>query len=369
MKVKPRNRSKLRSYDERDLRFDSRGTAPKKAKAKKREEREDWDDRAFWQRQRKGPLKYRFERMDAGMNAFFSRQLEHIRPGLFEVQYEELKGLELVPMNTSVHIGAEEYTYRWYDQVGKATLMSSLSRRGPRADVHGHEATSKIRSIAASYGYNIQEGRAAMMARLPLEQRKAKAARRAIAEEMDRILLMGDGTSTYYGLYGLFKLSGTGTYVVPDGAALSDTFESKTPEECLFTLHDFMRAMVEETKEVEKPTDLILPLSDYGYLSTTTLGFGTETTILQAFVKNSPYIKSMDKIHSHTLLETAGAASSKRMIAYKPDPDKLEAIVPVEFEQFAPQWDGYEVLTDCHARTGGIVLYYPKSIYYADYGG
>lgn len=349
MKTKPSNRTKTRSL-EREYRYDSRGSAAPRRSAQR-------------------PIKYRFERMDANTNAFFSRQLEHIRPGLLEVQYEELKGFDLIPMNTTVHLGAETYTYQYYDQVGKAMLTAHLSRRGPRADIYGQEVTSKIRSVTASYGYNIQEGRAAMMAKLPLQQRKAKAARRAIAEEMDRILLVGDGSSTFYGLYGLFKLPGTGTYVVPDGESGSDTFEGKTPEECLFALHDFMRAMVEETKEVEKPTDLVLPLSDYGYLTTTTLGFGTETTIMQAFIKNSPYIKSMDKVHSHTLLETAGAASSKRMMAYTKNPDKLEAIVPVEFEQFAPQWDGFEVLTDCHARTGGCVLYYPKSVYYADYGG
>lgn len=364
MKLKPVNRSQSRLQAVKTPRFDSRGTSRRKEEEKLITVPR-FDARTAGRR----PLKYRFERMDAGMNAFFDHQLRHIRPGLFDVQYETLKGLELIPINSSVHIGAEEYTYRWYDQVGAAELMSSLSRRGPRADVFGEEATSKIRSIAASYGYNIQEGRAAMMARLPLEQRKARAARRAIAEKMDRILLMGDGTSTYFGLYGLFKLpvvgsNAVGTYVVPDGASGSGLFEDKTVEECLFTLHDFVRAQVEETLEVEQPDTLVLPLSDYGYLSTTRIGDGSTMTILKYFLENDPYIKKVEK---HTLLETAGAASSKRMIAYKKDPDKLEAIVPVEFEQFAPQWDGYEVLTDCHARTGGVVPYFPKSIYYGDY--
>ena len=45
----------------------------------------------------------------------------------------------------------------------------------------------------------------------------------------------------------------------------------------------------------------------------------------------------------------------------------LEAICPIIFEQLAPQFEGYEVLTNCHARCGGVVLYYPKSVSYADY--
>jgi len=316
------------------------------------------------------PLKYKFERMDAGQNAFFSRQLEHIRPGILETRYEELIGTSLVPVNSSVHVGAEEYTYRYYDQVGSAELMSSLSRRGPRADIHGHEATSKIRSIAASYGYNIQEGRAAQMAQLNLDQRKAKAARRAIAEKVDYVALMADGTNnaTSLGLYGFFKLSGTHTYVMPDGDAGTDEFTDKTPDECIFALHDMVRSQVEDSLQVEKPDSMVMPLSTYGYLSTTRMGDGSETTILQHFVKNDPYIKSIDRITPHTRLETAGSGGVKRMVAYKKDPEKLELILPVEFEQFAPQWDGYEIITDCHARIGGVVLYYPKSVTYSDYG-
>lgn len=312
-----------------------------------------------------GPMKWHFQRMDATTNAFFSRQLEHIRPGLFDVLYEELTGLSLVPVNSAVHIGAEEFTYRYYDQVGKAELMASLSRRGPRADIHGHEATSKIRSIAASYGFNIQEGRAAQMANLPLDQRKAKAARRAIAEGLDNVVLLGDGTATYYGLYGFFKLSGTHTYVMPDGDAGTDHFEDKTADECLFALHDMARSQVEDSKRVEKPNTLVLPLTDYGFLTTTRASQLSEMTIMNVFLKNDPYIKTVE---SHTLLETAGSGSVKRAIMYNKNPDKLEAIVPIEFEQFAPQWDGYEILTDCHSRTGGVVAYYPKSITYTDYG-
>lgn len=309
-------------------------------------------------------LRFRFDNMDAGENAFFSRQLEHIRPGIFEVKYADLVAMTLVPVNTSVHAGAEIYTYRAYDQFGKAVLASDLSKTGPRVDVSAlPETFSPIRSMKDSYGYSIQEARAAMMANLDLDPRKAKAARSAIAQLTDDILLLGDGSAPYLGLYGLFALTGTHTYSVPNGAGGLKTFASKTPDEVVADLHGIANGIVSNSKEIHKPTTLLLPLTSYQDVTSRRMGDGASNTILQQFLSTSPYIKS---VKSCVKLETAGAAGVKRMVAYNPDSEMLEAIMPVVFEQLAPQFDGYEVITHCHGRTGGVVTYYPKSISYGD---
>lgn len=309
-------------------------------------------------------MRFRFDNMDASENAFFARQLEHIRPGVFEVRYAELIATSLVPINTSVHPGAEVFTYRAYDQVGKAQLASDLSKTGARADVFAKpEVTSPIRSMKGSYGYSIQEARAAMMAGLDLDPRKARAARRAIAQLMDDVLLLGDGTAPYLGLYGLFALVGTHTYTVPNGDAGDTEWSTKTADEVVADLHGIANGIVTNSKDVHQPDTLLLPLTSYQEISQRRMGDGSTMTILQFFLANSPYIKSVIPV---VKLETAGSGGVKRMVAYKKDPDMVEGIVPVAFEQLAPQFDGYEVLTHCHGRIGGVVTYYPKSISYGD---
>ena len=62
----------------------------------------------------------------------------------------------------------------------------------------------------------------------------------------------------------------------------------------------------------------------------------------------------------------AWSGSSGRMVALRQDPMKLEAIIPQEFEQLPPQMEDFETKTICHARTGGVVAYYPASISYGD---
>jgi hypothetical protein len=45
----------------------------------------------------------------------------------------------------------------------------------------------------------------------------------------------------------------------------------------------------------------------------------------------------------------------------------LEGVVPIEFEQFPAQQEGLDFVTPCHARNGGIKVYQPKAMQYADF--
>lgn len=307
-------------------------------------------------------MKFRFDNMDASENAFFSRQLEYIRAKAFEVQYAPLLGFQLVPPKTDLHPGAEQYTYRVFDKVGRAMISSDASEKGPRVDVKGFETTQLIRSLKDSYGYSIQEARNAMMAQNDLPLRKASAARTQIATLMDDIILRGDTAS---GLQGLFTLSNTDTFNVPNGGAGSPLWTTKTPDEIVQDMHGMVFQVEQNTMTVERCDTLVLPLERKGLVSSTRMGDGSNQTILSHFLETNGSVKNV--FFSQKLNSTAGSSwgASGRAVAFKRDSEKLEAIIPVEFEQLAPQYDGYEVLTHCHARLGGTVAYFPKSIIYA----
>ena len=81
------------------------------------------------------------------------------------------------------------------------------------------------------------------------------------------------------------------------------------------------------------------------------------------FLGKTQYIKN---IVSSIKLETAGAASARRLVAYKKDPNMLQGIIPQEFEQLPPEAVGYETIINCHMRIGGIELYQPLSVCYLD---
>lgn len=299
-------------------------------------------------------------RNDASESAFLARQLEHIRASIFEVRYPELKGRRLVPVLTQVHAGAEDFTYRWFDEVAQAVIVKTYGRNAPRADVLAQEATSKIRGILAAYGWTLQEMRAAMLANVSLDARKAKAARNAIERRIDDLLLIGDAEVA---AEGLFTLTGTIVTTAAIGGLGSATWALKTSEEILDDLFGSEEKIYVDSNEIESPDTMVLPVAQEALISRKRIGDGDSQTIKQYFLKNAKHVKN---IETSIKLTGRGAGSTDRMVTYRRDPDKLEGIIPVDFEQLPPQWEGYESVTYCHGRCGGAVVYFPKSVHYKD---
>lgn len=302
-----------------------------------------------------------FNKLDAGESTFFARELEQIRAKAYNVKYAALKGISFVPVDTSLDPGTEIVTFRQWDMVGMAKIIASYASDFPRSDVSAKEFTTKVKSIGASYGYNVQEIRAARREGRPLDQQKANACKRAIDQFLDKVCQTGDSST---GLTGLLNLANTQTYTIPsDGTGSSPLWANKTSDLVARDMHTAVRTMVEATYELEQPDTMILPLTSFGYISTTRMSTIDSTTILEYFLKTSPYITT---VASWYALETAGSGSTKRMVVYRRDPDALQFLLPIPFEQFPPEQRGMEFVTACHARCGGVVAYYPMSILYAD---
>jgi hypothetical protein len=300
-------------------------------------------------------------KMDAAESAYIARQLEFMRQGVLEVQYPELKGSRLVPVDTAIDPGAASYTYQVSDHVGKALVTSDLATEPPRADVKGSESNQVIRSIIIAYGYSIQEARAAMFAKTPLIPRKAMAARDIMERTIDDIWFLGD---LVMGLKGLLNQSSTTTYTIPAGAGGTKAWDSgKTPDEIIADMNAAVNKVVSDSKEVFQPDTMLLPLSTYTYISTRRMGDGDSSTILQHFLKNSPYVKTVEATHK---LESNSGWTGKRGMCYRKDPNFIAGLLPQPFEQLPPQATAYELITPCHARCGGVVVYQPKAICYFD---
>lgn len=299
-------------------------------------------------------------RFDASESAFFSRQLEHVATGTYDIKYPNLKGRTFLPTDSSVSNGAETFTFRVYDMVGVAKIIANYSDDVPRADVKGTEVTSRIRGIASSYGFSLQEARAAAFAKVPLDQKKGAACRRAMEETLDGICQTGN---TANGLAGLLNQSNAISYTIPNGVSGSQSWNNKTSDEILLDMHGIVNNMISTTKEVEQPDTMLLPLAKYLLISTRRMGDGSDVTILDYFLRTSRSIKDVQPWYA---CDTAGSGSGTRMCVYRKDPNAVALIMPQEFEQLPPQEDGFETVILCHMRTGGVVAFYPLSISYGD---
>jgi hypothetical protein len=298
--------------------------------------------------------------LDAGETAFFRRELEHVKAKTYDKKFKKLKATSLIPVSTEAPSGAAEITYKSYTKIGVAKIIADYAHDFPRVDIYGEEKTAKCRGIGESYGYSIEEIRRAQMAGTSLETRRANAARRANDEKVNTIAWTGDSD---YQLQGLINFPGITEYTVQNGAAASKTWASKTPDEIIKDLNGIVTAIVDSTNGVEAPDTLIIPIAQYTYINDTRMTGDSDKTILQFFLKNNEFIKTVDWVVE---LKGAGDAGTDRMMVYERNPEQLTLEIPQPFEQFAPDKKGMEYEIPCHSKTGGVIVYYPQSVAYGD---
>ena len=300
--------------------------------------------------------------LDDNQSIFFARELTYVKRQAYNKKYADIKARSLIPMSTEADPWADAIVYESYDHVGMAKIVNGYSDDIPSADVKGIEQMNPVRSLATSYRYSVMEIRKAQGTGKPLKQMKADAAKRAILELENTLAFVGDAKN---GLVGLLNHPNISSTTLPaDGTGATTTWSTKTPAQILRDLHAIANFIVANTKGVEKPDTLILPLTAYNLISSTPWSTGNDgRTIMELFLQQSQYIKNIEWLNE---LEAAGAGATRRMIAYRRDPEVLTMEVPQDFEQFDPEPRNLKFVINCHARFGGVIVYYPLAIAFAD---
>lgn len=296
-----------------------------------------------------------FVNLDDAQTLFFARELEHRKAATYDVIRAPLKAFELIPVSTEAGPGAESIVYEQYDSTGVAKLIANYADDLPRSDVKGKEFFAPVKSIGNSYGYSLQEIRAAQLAGKPLEQRKANSAGRAQREKWNSIAFNGD---TATGLPGWLSNANVPNAAVAAGASTDTEWSTKTPAEILKDLNDAVNGVIDLTNGAERPDTVVMPIAQYTLIATTNAGTGSDTTILEYFLRNSPTVTSVEWANE---LKGAFTGGADGFIVYERSPDKMTLEMPQMFEQLPVQERGLEFVVPCHSRIGGVIIYYPLS--------
>jgi len=300
-------------------------------------------------------------RNDAGESIFFNRELEKIRAGTYDVKFEEPKLFNILPISMEGDPDMPSITHRSYTRVGMAKMGGGqYATDFPRVDVFGTETTVKVKPVHSSYGYNLDEIRAAQKLNKPLEVMRANAARKAIEMKLDEIARQGEATT---GLLGLFNYPTMSEYTVPNGALGTATWATKTADEQLADLNGIVNFIITSTNGIETPDIIGLPLAQYQLITQKRLSADSEKTVYTYFLENNPYIK---RIEWFSQLDGAGDGATDRFIAWKNDPMHLVFDLPMPFTQEELMIDGLSRSVPCRAKTAGVTIFYPLSCCFSD---
>lgn len=296
-------------------------------------------------------------RLDDNTSIFFNQELTKTKSRTYDIVYPQFKARSLIPVSFDAGPAAQVIRYEQYDVTGFAKIVSNYASDFPRADVKGKEFASIVKALGDSYGYNVDEIRAAAMAGKPLQQRRANSAKQAMMKLENDIAFFGD---TDNNLGGFLTNSNIPSGTVPaDGDGGLTTWVSKSPQQILRDMNLAASAPFENTNGVEQANVLLLPPAQYSLIANTPFSDLSDKTILQWFLTNNQFIKSVEWVNE--LKAANNPMNEDLMFAYNRSPDKLTLEVPSDFEQFPPQEVGLDYVIYCFQKCGGVIWYYPMS--------
>jgi hypothetical protein len=301
--------------------------------------------------------------------SFLVRQASLIEPQVYAMRYQEIQYPALIPVDTSAPEWIQSVTYFSMDAVGQAQWFNGNAQDIPKVELTREKFETSVSMAAIGYGYNLEELGTAQLLGMNLTADKASAARRVAEEKIDQVAFAGDSVK---GLTGLVNSSApTATTAPADGTGSATTFASKTPDQILRDINGQLTGIFTGTLGAEIADTLLLPYSVMLDLSTRRIDAVNQTTILEWVERNNIYTRTTGQPLTirgvFGYLDTAGASSTKRMVAYRRSPEVLKMHLPLPF-RFMPAWQTGPLRFDVPGvfRIGGVDIRRPKAVRYLD---
>lgn len=298
--------------------------------------------------------------MDANESLFFARQLEFIRPKIYDTKRPPLSALQVFPIDREVPEWAETITYRMYDATGVAKIIASYADDLPMVGVTGKEFASKVKSLGDAYGWSTAEIRAAAATNVPLKSMKAVMAKRGHDITTNKIAWYGD---TDANLPGFLTNANIPAYTIPaDGTGSSKLWTTKTADLIIRDMNGIVNAVTTQSKGIHRATELWLPLDEYTLIASMirgTVANPSTDTVLETFKKNNPgvTVRSLLEVADVTALSGLNA-----MVAIENTVENLQLILPMPFKEYPPQAENLAFKVPCESRVGGVVIEYPLAM-------
>lgn len=305
-----------------------------------------------------------------GILTSFIRHNKQILPGVVARRFRQLRfeNGELVRTIADLDRGVRTVLKEEFDHLGTAAIVSDSAGNIPLVGTNGRETEAKVLSIKAAYSYTTDELEAAQYSNIPLTNRVAMGARRAIAEMANKIAAYG---SDRHGVEGILNNAS-----VPLNNSSFNFFDAAT------TVDDVLDFFVSEITEMENSTELTETVSDillapeiYNHLIGRRVT-GTDKTVL-SYIREAlsnedmpVTIRKINEVQSTKLeengVQTAGTNKHRIVFYNRVDEDTHERhIEPLRAYQFEGPVNGRYVQPLCY-RTTGVLINFPLAFRYVD---
>ncbi|GLI99135.1 DUF2184 domain-containing protein [Sphingobium sp. BS19] len=301
--------------------------------------------------------------------AFLTPQLHRIEAETYIRKYPSFDFASFMTVNEDGDMWDVGTVFYSMDAVGRAEFMSGKSFDMPYASTILDQFTHGYHLAALGYEWTVQEmERAAKLGR-SLPSDKAMAVDMGVQSTLFSLAMTGrlpGDTTSEKGWTGLVN---NGSVPVAnfaaDGTGSARTWASKTPDQISRDFWEAINAVETATGETHIATTAVLPTSRLRYLESTRMT-DTGSSVLAYILGGSANSRTVN-VRGSRLLETAGASSTARMIAYDNTQEVVRFHLPGRhtflepFRKASMVWEVPGIM-----NVGGTEVRLPKAIAYRD---
>lgn len=305
--------------------------------------------------------------MDDGL-AFYISQLASLEAKIYEAKYTNINYAELVPVNTNVPEYADSWDYIGYDAVTIGKFIGSSADDLPKVGLSANKTSVPIGYAGNMYDYSLDELRKSQQMRIPIDSTKARAAFRGSQEHSQRVAYFGDAARNMTGLF-------NNANIATDNSVVN--WATATGAEIVQDMNSLLVKVWTTSANVHVPNVLALDSTRYAQVSSKRMDSGTDTTVLEFFLKNNLYtsltgqpLRVVPRLQLTAAVLAANGVSNggkDRMMAYELNDDNLGMVNPIPFRSLAPQLRGLNVEVPNEYKISGTEFRYPFSAAYRDH--
>lgn len=304
-------------------------------------------------------LAYAMSFNDAGV-AFYISQLTNLEAKVYETLYPDIIFDQLVPVDTSDPEWIDQVAYMSFNAVTMAKFIAANGRDLPQSDIDANISYIPVGYAGNSYGYSLEELRKAAAMRIPLDATKARITYRGARQFQQQIAFFGDASRNMYGLF-------NHPNVPLDNSTIN--WNTATGAEMVAALNGLLIKVWNQSNTRHVANTLLLPTTIWSIISSKRMDTGTDTTVLEFFRRNNNSTgvtgQPLD-IRAVLWLNTAGAGSTPRMMAYEKNQDNLTMRMPIPWRSLPPQATALRLEVPCEFKISGTEFRYPLSAAYRD---
>ncbi|MGF6253790.1 DUF2184 domain-containing protein [Ensifer sp. LBL] len=298
---------------------------------------------------------------------FLRTAQNYIEPGIYAREYPDFQYRELVPVDNS----APEWTtaidfFSMGDDVGQAREFAPDGDDIPFVDFKLDSGNSRVWMAAIGYRYNLQELAHAQAYGIRLQNDRADAARRKYEQYVDNVAFLG---RSKLGMQGLLNTTSVTALTAANGAGGTATWTTKTADEILADVNSVLGVIFTASNGIEQADTILLDQDRYALIATKRLDATMTTTILEHIQRANIYTIRTGRpltIRAVFGLETAGAGSTHRMVAYRRSPDVVKMHVPMPLRWLQAEQRLLKFEVPGIFRLGGVEVRRPGAMRYLD---